>query len=237
MNMEEAQSRLTALSAWLDEANADRPQQEATILRFLKVGEEAGEMFAEVIGWTGQNPRKGVTANLEDVIEEALDVAITALGAVEHATGNRGGAFPLLFRKIQDVDARRLGTPGPIASDVKIDKFLERDLAPLLATANVNAEQLAVAYLDSTADRSELVVTDADLTEPHQDVVQYVDSAGAVVFHSSALEAEVPLASRIGHDHSSTDPWSLDGNGKATAYLDGCLIQESASKPPPEHED
>jgi hypothetical protein len=122
----EAQQRITALSKWLDEseANVRRPAAEATLLRFLKVGEEAGEMFAEIIGWTGQNPRKGVTANLLDVIEEALDVAITAIGAVEHATGNNGEAFRLLFKKIQDVDARRLGSTGPIASDVKIDKFL-----------------------------------------------------------------------------------------------------------------
>lgn len=124
MSFDEAQQRLTALSVWLDAANAHRPGSESTILRFLKVGEEAGEMFAEVIGMTGQNPRKGVTASLMDVVEEALDVAITALGAVEHATGNKGDAFHLLFKKIQDVDARRLGTPGPVASDVKIDKFL-----------------------------------------------------------------------------------------------------------------
>lgn len=110
----DAQGRLTDLSVWIDEGNAEKPQREQTILRFLKIGEENGECMAEIIGWTGQNPRKGVTASLLDVMDEALDVAVTALGAVEHATGNNGEAFRLLFEKIAKVDARRLGVTGSV---------------------------------------------------------------------------------------------------------------------------
>lgn len=126
---DDAQNRLQRLSAWLDEspANSGRAPLERLLLRFLKVAEENGEMVAEIIGMTGQNPRKGVTSDITKVIEEALDVAITALGAVEHATGNRGEAFALLFDKIAKVDARRQGLPSAdaVSSDVKIDKALD----------------------------------------------------------------------------------------------------------------
>lgn len=127
--MIDAQDSLTAISRWIDEspANVARPAVEATLLRFMKIGEEYGEMVAEIIGMTGQNPRKGVTSDLDKVIDEALDVALTALAAVEHATGNQCLAFGLLFNKIAKVDDRRLGLPSAdaVASDVQIDKALE----------------------------------------------------------------------------------------------------------------
>jgi len=184
-NFDEAQSRLTALSKWIDDHNADKTPLEQLLTRFLKIHEERGEAAAEIIGMSGQNPRKGVTANILDVQEESLDWAITALGVVEHITGNRGDAFRLLFKKIQDVDARRLGTLGPIASDVKIDKFLA-------ATEG--------------------------------------DSAVPVVVTTPEVAVGAPMESRVGHRHSDTDPWSVDGNGRPTAYIDGCLIQENATE-------
>ncbi|RSM59475.1 hypothetical protein DMB66_27715 [Actinoplanes sp. ATCC 53533] len=50
-----------------------------TLCRALKVQEEAGELAQAVIGVLGQNPRKGVTHTWEDVIAEAIDVAMSAL--------------------------------------------------------------------------------------------------------------------------------------------------------------
>lgn len=52
-----------------------------------------------------------------------------------------------------------------------------------------------------------------------------------VIHTTPAPDPDEPLASRIGHDHSSTDPWSKNGNDQPTAYADGCLIQEAATEP------
>lgn len=47
--------------------------------QLLKLQEETGEAAAAWIGIQGQNPRKGVTHIVEDLINELVDVAITAL--------------------------------------------------------------------------------------------------------------------------------------------------------------
>lgn len=49
------------------------------LCRAFKVQEEAGELAEAVIGVLGQNPRKGVTHTWDHVIDEAIDVAMTAL--------------------------------------------------------------------------------------------------------------------------------------------------------------
>ncbi len=86
------------VSTWIDEAppNASRDREAATWGRIAKVSEEAGEVIAAFIGVTGQNPRKGVNACTDDVIKELLDVAVTALCAVEHLTDNKGQSMKLL---------------------------------------------------------------------------------------------------------------------------------------------
>ncbi|WP_240917785.1 MazG-like family protein [Phycicoccus sp. HDW14] len=71
-----------------------------TWARVAKIAEECGEVVAAYIGVTGQNPRKGVAGSMDDVVDELLDVALTALAAVEHLTGHRGEALGLLNRKI-----------------------------------------------------------------------------------------------------------------------------------------
>jgi hypothetical protein len=49
------------------------------LVQALKVGEEAGELAQAVLGHLGENPRKGVTHTTEDVLHEAIDVALSAL--------------------------------------------------------------------------------------------------------------------------------------------------------------
>jgi len=100
--------QLVALSRWIDAPNAHRDPEAQAWARLAKVGEEAGEVVAAFIGATGQNPRKGVTHTLEDVTEELLDVALTALAAVEHLRGHDGAAFELLEAKLERV-AHRAG--------------------------------------------------------------------------------------------------------------------------------
>lgn len=103
--------QLVALSRWIDAPNAHRDPEAQAWSRIAKVGEEHGEVIAAYIGAIGQNPRKGVTHTVDDVTEELLDVAVTALAAIEHLRGHRGDALDLLERKIDGV-ARRAGL-GP----------------------------------------------------------------------------------------------------------------------------
>lgn len=97
---------LVALSKWLDAHNADKPEALQMWERCGKVGEEAGEVVAALIGYMGQNPRKGVTHTKGDIIGELLDTAVTALGAVEHLTGNQGQAMHRLAVKLAYVRDR-----------------------------------------------------------------------------------------------------------------------------------
>lgn len=111
--MSAAAERLAALSRWIDDApaNADRDPEAALWARVGKVGEEFGEAIQALIGATGQNPRKGVTHTLDDVIQELLDVALTALCAVEHMTGNGGRSMIAFDSKISRV-YERAGRPA-----------------------------------------------------------------------------------------------------------------------------
>jgi hypothetical protein len=97
---------LVALSQWIDAGNAGRDPEALHLHRVIKVGEEAGEVVSALIGWTGANPRKGQTHTLDELVGELLDVAVTALGAIEHLTGHEGTALDLLDRKIVRVAER-----------------------------------------------------------------------------------------------------------------------------------
>ncbi len=99
---------LVALSKWIDEGNVHRDPEAITWGRLAKIAEENGEVIEAFIGWTGQNPRKGVTKGREDVEKELLDVAITALGALEHLRGHDGMSLALLENAILQV-ANRAG--------------------------------------------------------------------------------------------------------------------------------
>jgi hypothetical protein len=102
---------LAAFSQWLDDSMRGRTPEEVDLHRTMKVGEECGEAIAALIGVTGANPRKGRTHTTVELVGELLDVAVTALGAVEHFTGNRGAARSMLDDKILTV-AHRAGLIG-----------------------------------------------------------------------------------------------------------------------------
>jgi len=57
-----------------------------TVMRLLKVTEEAGEAAAAYVGVTGQNPRKGVTHTPAEVADELCDVIIAAAVALHAFT-------------------------------------------------------------------------------------------------------------------------------------------------------
>jgi hypothetical protein len=87
---------LAVLSQWVDDGNAHRDPEAITWGRVAKVSEECGEVIEAFIGATGQNPRKGVTCDAASVVKELLDVAVTALAAVEHFQGNDGSSVRML---------------------------------------------------------------------------------------------------------------------------------------------
>ncbi|MGH3353784.1 MAG: MazG-like family protein [Nocardioides sp.] len=101
---------LAYLSRWLDESQGDRDAEAVLWGRVAKVSEEAGEAIAALIGATGQNPRKGITHTYDDVVDELLDVAVTAMTAVEHMTGNEARSLDLFHAKVGAV-AERAGAP------------------------------------------------------------------------------------------------------------------------------
>ena len=108
MNKPTAQQGLTWLSAWLDSSyrgHGVTSEEAIDWRRFAKVGEEFGEATEAFYGVLGENPRKGVTHKKDDVIEELLDVAIAALGAVEHFSG-KADSLLLLDHKIKQVVER-----------------------------------------------------------------------------------------------------------------------------------
>lgn len=105
---------IEALRHWLDEANGTG--QDELILRILKVQEEAGEVAQAVIGMVGQNPRKGVTHTEQDVIGELLDVAITAMVAVDTITQDPVLSRGLMAAKLGAIRARAKASVGERAS-------------------------------------------------------------------------------------------------------------------------
>lgn len=111
-------NHLAALSRWIDDApaNVARDPEAVTWGRLSKVAEECGEVISAFIGATGQNPRKGVTHSLAHVRKELLDVAVTALGAVEHLDGNAGSAMAALDAHVAGL-VRRAGLSSGSASE------------------------------------------------------------------------------------------------------------------------
>jgi hypothetical protein len=101
-----AEERLVVISQWIDKGNAHRDPEARTWGRLAKIAEEGGEVIAEYIGVTGQNPRKGVNSDIHKVAEELLDVAVTALGAYEHLYDHPGLALQAVANKINTVHKR-----------------------------------------------------------------------------------------------------------------------------------
>ena len=112
MDASQISQGIASLSSWIDQANAGRDPEALAWSRLAKITEEAGEVVAAYIGATGQNPRKGVTHSVEDVEGELLDVAITALAALEHLRGNPGNSVEAMSLKLAST-LERAGLPVP----------------------------------------------------------------------------------------------------------------------------
>lgn len=112
---------LALISAWVDDhpENVARDAEARIWGRVAKVGEEFGEVIAAFIGATGQNPRKGVTHDMDDVVKELLDVALTALAAVESLVGNDGSSEVRFREHVQRVLDRSLASTHHDTSDAE----------------------------------------------------------------------------------------------------------------------
>lgn len=97
-------TQIAQITAWLDDTNPAGPHEDA--MRVLKLAEEAGEAAAAYIGMVGQNPRKGVTHTLAEVLDEIADVAVAALCAIQHFTQDQAATRAVLTGKLDAITAR-----------------------------------------------------------------------------------------------------------------------------------
>jgi NTP pyrophosphatase (non-canonical NTP hydrolase) len=81
------------------------------LLRALKLQEEAGELAGAVTGVLGHNPRKGHTHTWDDVLAEAVDVALTALAFAESV--RPGHLREHLPQRLTDLEQRAAASGAP----------------------------------------------------------------------------------------------------------------------------
>lgn len=90
---------IAALARFLNDHNGTATGE--MTMQMLKLSEEAGELSEAIsiavgkvaqawIGYQGQNPRKGQTHTLDDVLSELADVAITAMVGIARLGGDPG---------------------------------------------------------------------------------------------------------------------------------------------------
>jgi hypothetical protein len=101
------------IDAWLDfECNDDYITQPLAQdwARICKVIEELGESVQALIGYTGQNPRKGVTNTQVDMLGELADTTIAAILAMQHFTKSSNETRLILRTKMDRIYRRMLAT-------------------------------------------------------------------------------------------------------------------------------
>lgn len=104
----DAAEQINDLSRWVDNYPANKARDPEAQLwgRVAKIYEEKEEVIAAVIGYTDQNPRKGITHERDDIKKELFDVALTALGGVAHLDYNSSDVIEQFFDHIAKVHAR-----------------------------------------------------------------------------------------------------------------------------------
>ncbi len=101
--------KLTAIDRWLDAEVAQMYQDQPLAqdwARISKVAEELGEAIQAFIGYTGQNPRKGTSGSLGNVLEELADTAISAILAMIHLQGDSFTVMEMLDQKVSKIHDR-----------------------------------------------------------------------------------------------------------------------------------
>ncbi|WP_220458004.1 MazG-like family protein [Actinotalea sp. JY-7876] len=180
-----AHQALVSLSLWIDAGNAGRDPEAITWGRLAKISEEHGEVIAAYIGATGQNPRKGVTHTLDDVAQELLDVAVTALCAYEHITGHKGLALAGLSSKILTVAARAESAPRAAIPADFVTRWDDLHLFPFIEDEDANITGYG-----------------------HQDRKQFAEAVNHFdeICNGSALDVEPWTADNIAHRWAALNP-------------------------------
>lgn len=94
------------INGWIDKSNAGLPRAIDDAARIMKLFEESGEAASAYIGFTGQNPRKGITHTRERFLDEIADVVITALCAMHHFSEDDLEVRRILVRKVDHIMVR-----------------------------------------------------------------------------------------------------------------------------------
>jgi NTP pyrophosphatase (non-canonical NTP hydrolase) len=80
--------------------------------RVTKVCEEAGEVWAALSKYTGENPRKGVCGTLDDLLGELGDTASAAICAIQHLTKDTDRTWEVVSAALAKARSR-VGEPTP----------------------------------------------------------------------------------------------------------------------------
>ncbi|MEU7323453.1 MazG-like family protein [Streptomyces griseoviridis] len=99
---DEMWDRVRRIRTWLDENTSGQTQTERDLLRVLKIGEEFGEAAEALHGAHGANPRKGASHTMADVAKELVDVAVTALIALDTIDPEARKAFDTRLQHLVD---------------------------------------------------------------------------------------------------------------------------------------
>jgi phosphoribosyl-ATP pyrophosphohydrolase len=97
------------IDAWLDREVSQEYRNQPLAqdwARITKIAEELGETVQAFIGYTGQNPRKGVTNGREEVLNELADVVFTATLALQHFVKDPQEVRDILRRKLAAIEKR-----------------------------------------------------------------------------------------------------------------------------------
>ena len=97
------------IDEWLDRGAGPEYQTQPLAqdwARLSKVIEELGEAIQAFIGYTGQNPRKGVTHTLSEVEDEVADVIITGILCLQHITKDTWTTQDIIRQKIAKIEKR-----------------------------------------------------------------------------------------------------------------------------------
>lgn len=106
------------ISAWADRKLAGKATEAILWHRVGKIGEEHGEAIEALIALTNGNPRKPA-GSITSLQAELLDVALAALCAHAHTTGNAGDSLAALGGHATGVYARAgLAEPEPEVVDL-----------------------------------------------------------------------------------------------------------------------
>lgn len=97
---------LAEFSTYIDDRQAEEvfSANEGVYARVAKITEEAGELSGALLRYNGHNViKEDGEPTAEDIGKHILSVAIAALGAYEHWTGNQGLSVPALEAQVRSL--------------------------------------------------------------------------------------------------------------------------------------